>query len=489
ILVFVQSKILLERENLCNLLGTQLFGIPNAFPGTLNFDLIGLESPSLGGNDQGFLMEGMVRWVQDHCLAEAVRFEDLTQVSSMQADLLTATNSICRKLVERGLISQESAPKIISFCEGFEKAYVDHRRCILLNQARTILCNDDYHNTVVVGEDEHSIQKDLKDETMAVFQLSKCSVSSTAFKLMALVRNTMDEAVEVSTNLPEDSVLTLLRPTLYRTAREMLSLFRFIIPSSHGFEVANVPRTAAVLHNDAVFLSHHCLTLGLEYGEKLPPANENDVRGKLLKQTCIFVDMVPLFRDLADTSLGDMVELQKQQLAEIVGSRITLFGKAMRSNESLQEWTEAETALAAGTYHLRHLAQAWKPILSPSVFLRTVGYLANILIEMYLNQMIGATIISQEASQFASALFHKGAADIAQVVGEENLASKYVVEWGHFQGVGKFLGLRNLAQVEQALSSGRFSHLESQELARLVRAVFDDTPHRQSLLGSIASPM
>ena len=297
----------------------------------------------------------------------------------------------------------------------------------------------------------------------------------------------MDEAVNVTTDIAPDSALSLLRPTLYRTAREMLFLFRSIIPSSNGFEIANVPRTAAVLHNDAVFLSHHCLTLGLEYREKFPLVDESDARGKLLKQTCIFVDLVPLFRELADTSLGDMVDLQKRQLVDIVGSRITLFGKALRSDESLQEWSEAETALTAGKYHLSHLAKAWKPILSSSVFLRAMGHLADVLMVAYLNQILSATDISRTAGQFASSLFHNASSEMTQILGGEGHAAKYVTEWGHFQSVGKFLGLNSLAQVEQALSSGAFGHLESQELVGLVEASFDDSPQRHSLLSCISS--
>eukprot|EP00539_Tryblionella_compressa_P000977 CAMPEP_0178742426 /NCGR_PEP_ID=MMETSP0744-20121128/5672_1 /TAXON_ID=913974 /ORGANISM="Nitzschia punctata, Strain CCMP561" /LENGTH=298 /DNA_ID=CAMNT_0020395375 /DNA_START=247 /DNA_END=1143 /DNA_ORIENTATION=+ len=296
----------------------------------------------------------------------------------------------------------------------------------------------------------------------------------------------MDEAVEVTSTSP-DSVLSLLRPTLYRTSREMLGLFRAIIPASHGKEVAHVPRTAAVLHNDAVFLAHHCLTLGLEYKEKFPTADEDDARGKLLKQTCIFVDMVPLFRELADTCLGDMMELQKHQLAEIVGSRITYFGPALQSDESLHEWSEAETALAAGIYHLRHLAQAWKPILAPSVFLRSMGYLADVVFTLYLDQVAIATDISPSACQFTSALFHKATVDIAGLLGTPQDPTKFSMEWGHFEAVSKFLELNHLSQVEQALSSGVFQNLGSQELAKLIQATFGDSPQRRGLLNGLAS--
>jgi centromere/kinetochore protein ZW10 len=150
----------------------------------------------------------------------------------------------------------------------------------------------------MVGVEANHSSDDLKEEALANFRLSRCSVSDSANKLMALVRNTMDEALAVSTSVPQDSPLAILRPTLYKTAREMFSLFSAIIQANHGREVANVPRTAAVLHNDSVFLAHHCLTLGLEYKEKFPQFDEDDSRGNLLKQTCIFVDMVPLYREV-----------------------------------------------------------------------------------------------------------------------------------------------------------------------------------------------
>ncbi|KAG7342388.1 centromere/kinetochore Zw10-domain containing protein [Nitzschia inconspicua] len=488
ILVFVQTKVLLERDVLCELVGTQLFGRPNAMPSSLNLPELGLESILLGDRDRGVLMEAWVEWIRDHCLKEALLFDDLLQVSSMQQQLFASTLPVCEDLENRKLIPCEHPSKIILFCEMFERKYVDHRRCILLNEARDILTNNDYHNTVVVGVDENPLPKNLSEEALAVFNLSKCSISDTASRIMTLIRRAMDDAVAIPNTISPDSVLSLLRPTLYRTAREMLSLFRAIIPSSHGQEIANVPRTAAVLHNDAVYFAHNCLTLGLEYREKFPPVDEVDTRGRLLKQTCIFVDMVPLFREMADSALGDMMDLQKGLLAEIVGSRISLFGQAMRSDESLQEWSEAETGLAAGTYHLRHLAQTWKPILSPSTFLRAIGFLVDVVLSLYLNQIASANYISPAASQFAGGLFQKAAVDIIKLMESEAHVSKFSMEWGRFRAVSKFLGFKTLFQVEEALPSGVFVQLASQELIRLVLATFPaDSSHRRSILQSISS--
>lgn len=503
ILTFVRVKVFLEREPLCSIVGNRLFGTPDAMPSIMNLAALGLKSELLGENDLGVLGEAMVKWLRDQSLSEVKVDGALDQVSSLGEELLELTLPFSQELEDLYRIPSNPPSRLVVFCKDFEKAFIDHRRMELLNEARDILMKNDYHNTTIVGAEENPSPEDMKEEALAVFRLSRCSVSDTANKLVALVRKTMDECVSV-VGVPHDSPLAILRPTLYKTAREMFSLYRTIIPANHGREVANVPRTAAVLHNDAVFLAHHCLTLGLEYKEKFPEIDEDDSRGKLLKQTCLFVDMVPLFRELADMSLNDMLDLQKHQLAEIVGSRITYFGQSLRSDESVQEWSEAETALAAGIYHLRHLAQAWNPIMSKPVFLRSMGYLADVLFSLFLREVTtNGTAISRSAKQFASTLFRKAALDVHGLLFEGKLPktskqqqqqqqqqadpTKYALEWGRFEAVGSFLDLDQLVQVEQALSSGGFRNLESAELAKLVTATYKDAPQRRSLLNCMAS--
>lgn len=518
ILTFVQSKMLLERESLCRLVGTQLFGQPNAAPnslgggsdGCLNLEAFGLESNLLGEGDRGVLMVGLVEYLERHCLDDGdhapISGRDLKHVKVFQKELIACTVPFCKDMVMKQLMERDPPPKLVTFCKNYAKEFVNHRRRVLLNRARDILIENDYHNTVVVGEvelrDGEVEHYNYKDAGLEVFKLPKSSISDTAHKIMAMVRQTMDEAVDVATEMAAaardttserdgtasaDDALKFLPPILYKTARELFTLFRSIIPASHGREVAHVPRTAAVLHNDCVFLAHHCLTLGLEYKEKFPPpVDEDDARGKLVKQMCIFVDMVPLFRELADTSMGDMLDLQKRQLADIVGSRITYFGQSLRSDDPLHEWSEAETALEAGAYHLRHLSQAWKPILAYSVFLRSMGYLSDVILTLYLRQVTAATSISSNARHFTCALFQKATAELSGLL-ETPKPAKYASEWGHFVALGKLFEMKQLSQLEQALSSGAFRNVGGQELARLIQAGFPDSPQRRALLKGLAS--
>eukprot|EP00535_Pseudo-nitzschia_heimii_P008474 CAMPEP_0197173488 /NCGR_PEP_ID=MMETSP1423-20130617/399_1 /TAXON_ID=476441 /ORGANISM="Pseudo-nitzschia heimii, Strain UNC1101" /LENGTH=931 /DNA_ID=CAMNT_0042622311 /DNA_START=69 /DNA_END=2864 /DNA_ORIENTATION=- len=495
ILTFVRVKVFLERETLCSFVGKRLFGIPDAMPSIMNLSALGLKSELLGENDHGVLSEAIVKWLREQSLSEITSETNLDQAALLREELLECTIPFCREIEGLFHVTSNPTPRLIAFCNDFEKAVVNHRRCERLNEARDILLKTDYHNTKIVGVEENLNPDDLEGEALAVFKLSRCSISETADKLIALVRKTMDECV-ATIGLPLDSPLATLRPTLYKTAREMLSLFQCIIPANYGKEVANVPRTAAVLHNDSVFLAHHCLTLGIEYKEKFPQIEEDDTQGKLLKQTCIFVDMVPLFRELADTSMNDMLDLQKNQLAEIVGSRITYLGQSLHSEESVQEWSEAETGVAASIYHLRHLTQTWKPILANSVFLRSMGHLADVVFSLYLKEIFtNGKSISRSAKQFAGSLFRKAIVDVYGILFDGRLPgtdkrddpSKYALEWGRFEAVGRFLDLNQLVQVEHNLTSGIFRNLESAELAKLITATYTDTPQRRNLLNSMAS--
>jgi centromere/kinetochore protein ZW10 len=383
--------------------------------------------------------------------------------------------------------------RLEAFSSNFEQKYIDNRHATILNEARNLLLKNDYHNTVTAGVDVHeNKEKDRAlhgmDDGMSIFELHRSSISVTASKLMELCRETMEEAVRhaMARNVEDkDTPLAVLSPTLYRAAREILDLFRAIIPATHGNEIASVPRTAAVFHNDCVFFQYHCLWLGLEFKAKLPPQPKetDDARGTLFHQACMFVDMVPLFRELADKSMGDMLDRQTHQMVDIVGKRITLFGQALRSDEILAEWSEAETALTAGLYHMRHLCETWCVILSRDVFVRSVGHLADALFTLYLEQVTQAKDISESACHFVSSLFQKAISTIEELLHGDKSGS---LVWDRFFAVGKFMNMR-LMDIQTGLADGVFRSVTGPELSSLITATFSDSPKRQRLLQALSS--
>jgi hypothetical protein len=487
VMSFVEQRVLLQREDLCQYVGKRLFGARTDRPGnTISLAALGLES-DLIGDDSGSFLRPALRLLRETCIPSYLAPGELGRLKALSDKLSSFVAPFEETLISKHFISRagEKPFPFTDFSTHLEQKYVEQRRVSILNEARRILLDTDYHNTTEVGVDVSGAKDELlgDDDGMAVFQLHKSSISQTASKLMDLCRRTMDEAVE---SVIEDtsSPLALLPPNLYRGAREILDLFRAIVPATLGNEVATVPRTAAVLHNDCVFLAHHCLTLGLEYKEKFPPSSsEDDARGKVLRQTCIFVDMVPPFRELAQKSMGEMLERQQGQLWEIVGSRITFLGKSLRSNETVAEWTEAETAVKAGLYHLRHLSQAWRPILSHEVFVRSIAHLSDVIFAMLVDQVLKAMAVSVPASQFVSALFNtavRGASDIL------NVDVVVCRNWDRFTAIGRFMDM-SLADINAGLSEGVFRSVTASELSRLITVTFDESQKRQALLQLLAA--
>ena len=80
------------------------------------------------------------------------------------------------------------------------------------------------------------------------------AISQTMHKIIQIFLNTLDEAIK-----PNCSPTTA--PLLYKTAPDVLNLFRVIIPIKHVAAITTIPPTTAILHNDCVYLNHHILTL------------------------------------------------------------------------------------------------------------------------------------------------------------------------------------------------------------------------------------
>lgn len=530
ILKFVRTHVLLDRSDLSNMLGRHLFG-KNPAPPTVaasssaNVSVSALlKAPSVSSAEGASpLLDMMVRAMWDTCLPPMVTLDVLAGLPEMANALLDRIALFESDLVDMELLlvaskgqalSSPSSPIILSplsdFASNYERRFGEKRRTTILSEGRDILLKSDYHNTTTVGVDiptkpdpaDAPLEFDERDDGMSIFALHKCSVSQVASNLMALCRKTMDEAVDPR-SCSALAAKVVLPQQLYRTARELLDLYRAIIPAAHGNEIASVPRTAGILHNDCVFFAHNCLTLGLEYKEKFLASGDDASTTTRLRQLCTFVDLVPPFRVLAERTMGAMIDRQKAQLLEVVGARISILRDALRANESVVEWTDAETALTAGTYHLRHLSQAWRPVLSHDIYSQAMGNLVDTIFSLYLDQVLAAHDISEPAGNFIGALFRNATRNLSELFEEDHVGSagvsalasarqsigesssvkiaKASLYGEKFDAVGRFMFM-SLTDINAGLGDGIFKSVTGQELSKLIVAAFDDSQKRADTL-------
>jgi len=514
ILKFVRTHILLDRSDLCNRLGRHLFGKPPMAPAASDVNASAsalLKAPSVSSAEEASpLLDMMVRAMWDTCLPPMMSLDVLAGLPEMAKALSDRTAAFESDMVDMGLLivaneKRESAvilSPLSNFASNYERRFGEKRRTTILSEGRDILLKSDYHNTTTVGVDipdpaDAPLEFDESDDGMSIFALHKCSISQVASNLMALCRKTMDEAVDPR-SCASFAASVALPQQLYRTARELLDLYRAIIPAAHGSEIASVPRTAAILHNDCVFFAHNCLMLGLEYKEKFLASGDDAPTTARLQQLCTFVDLVPPFRELAERTMGSMIDRQKAQLLEVVGARISILRDALRANESVVEWTDAETALTAGTYHLRHLSQAWRPVLSRDIYARAMGNLVDTIFSLYLDQVLSAHDISEPAGNFIGALFRNATRNMSELFDEHGtgstgasissvgeLSATKIAKAGSygekFDAVGKFMFM-SLTDINAGLGDGTFKSVTGQELSKLIVAAFDDSQKRADTL-------
>lgn len=515
ILLFCVDHMWLQREFCSAWFRTKLFGSPHALPTSLQLQALGLESKLLLGRDgdTGGFMQPLVKALERTCLTLPQDNDDTTTTTTTtkslpdalekrQEELRAILQPFCQALYDSHLLEHATQNQLMDFCETLPEKYVQHQKCRVLNQARDILRHQDYHNTTTVGKPPPPIHQDDDVDGAALFVIPYSSISVVAWNLLTLLKSTMVDSTQAPPQPPT------LRPALYQASREMLSLFRAIIPSLYGSEIATIPRTAAIFHNDCVYLAHACMTLGVEFQQAYVA---EDARGKLLQQSCIFVDQVPLFRELGQQALQDVLQVQQGTLVELVGERIGYLGQALASHEPVQEWSDAEKALTAGLYDLRHLAKSWRPpLLERAIFGKSMGHLADVILALYWKQVESARTMTPPARHFMLGLFRQAGQELEELIlqkeqpdmtsiirggrpsprnGEKEQAylRECCTEWGRFQALIRFLDMGHLDQVETALSSGIFRHLTVPALTHLVHIAHPESRARQGLLQQLDS--
>jgi len=247
--------------------------------------------------------------------------------------------------------------------QDFAIRYSERCRHEVLVRARWILTKgSDFHTTRIVGDQDESLNKNSTrtqeerdlEHAKSIFRLPICAISEVAYHLFEHVKETMEKACmpamnDLSKNTQSHDKLQLDHSEhdhtvtdvtaeqlaihlsqessayLYRASRECLDLYRAIIPSIYQKELYSLPRMAAICHNDCIYLAHKCTTLGIIYQDRLLKEE--------LKHLCSFLDMVPLFREMGDKVMMEMMKRENEQLDSMVSKRLIGWKNSLALNE------------------------------------------------------------------------------------------------------------------------------------------------------------
>lgn len=253
---FVHDHALLGRTELSKILGKYIFRAAQP-----DF--------ALSVVDEGTLMTDLLAAMRRWCIPEESSPQVWKMMQSVEQRLINEVEVFEDAMAKLNFMNRRvegtdnSTSPLSKLAKSVCQAYVENHRCQIINTGRNILLNTDYHNTSRVG---HSVKDpaqpgsldSLSDDPQSAFLFHECSVSVVAQEILSLCRKTLDDASD------HDAATTIdtLPPSLYRASREVLDLFRAIIPTRYGKEIASIPRFAAVLHNDCAYLAHEASFLG-----------------------------------------------------------------------------------------------------------------------------------------------------------------------------------------------------------------------------------
>ena len=226
--------------------------------------------------------------------------------------------------------------------------------------------------------------------SVGIFVLPKCQVSNSVFKLVALAKETLEEATR-------PGVEAFYAGRLVCTGRNIFEMYQDVLPIAHRDTLANFPQSAALAYNNCMYLAHQCLTIGLSVlsnGRKLPaPLNNRAVT---------LADIVPRLRRCGVEIFLQQMRKQRDQLRTIL--RDSSAGLGQLSGDNLLP-PAAEKCIRQVLHQLNHLRKVWCMVLPVNIYKRAIGTILNSVIEELVERVIVLEDIAADSAVQICSLF------------------------------------------------------------------------------------
>lgn len=428
------------------------------------------------------------------CLGPAVPTskEDLANYDAV----ISATESLQSVLVESKFLPPD--PTILKYAQNVNSTFANKRCQMLLVKGRELM-KEDLHLSVTVDRLPEVVQKDLEntlfiesidpsvEEDMlplprgmsldkSVFTFPKCQVSQSVFKLMEMVKETLEEACS------EDAT-PFFSGRLLVTARNLIEMYCDVVPVFHCESLRNFPQLSALSYNNCFYLAHECLTLGLLYSDRL--------RGPFNTRAITFADLVPRLRQTGIEIFLEQMRRQRDELKSILKDSSTGFGQ-LTGSELLP--AKSEKCIRQVLHQLHHLRKLWQDVLPPNIYCKSIGTIMNTVVDDLIQRVLVLEDIAADAATQICSLFgtlqDKGP-DVFVLDGQPDSSRgdviRYVRRWNKFREIILVLNA-SLREIDDRWAGGKgplAAEFSPEEVKRLIRALFQNTDRRATVLARI----
>ncbi|XP_044608418.2 centromere/kinetochore protein zw10 homolog isoform X1 [Equus asinus] len=324
------------------------------------------------------------------------------------------------------------------------------------------------YNEVVNLEPENTLDQHS-------FSLPTCRISESVEKLMELAYQTL---LEATTSSDQCAV------QLFYSVRNIFHLFHDVVPTYHKENLQKLPQLAAIHHNNCMYIAHHLLTLGHQFGLRLTPI--------LCDGTTTFVDLVPGFRRLGTECFLAQMRAQKGELLERLSS-----ARNFSNMDDEEHYSAASKAIRQVLHQLKRLGIVWQDVLPVNIYCKAMGTLLSTAISEIIGRITALEDISTEDGDRLYSLCKTVMDEGPQVfapLSEESKNKKYqeevpvyVPKWMSFKELMMMLQA-SLQEIGDRWADGKgplAAAFSSSEVKALIRALFQNTERRAAALAKI----
>ncbi|KAK6182146.1 hypothetical protein SNE40_009894 [Patella caerulea] len=379
----------------------------------------------------------------------------------------------------------ESNTALLAYVQNVNVLYANKKCQQISGHARKLMTSN-VHNTVDISKDVTlqplpQLQKGDSTTTQTVeltteeklspdsFKMPDCKISESINAVMNLAYEILNEAVA---SKPQCAI------QMFYAVRNIFELYCSVFPTYHRQSLETLPQLTALHHNNCMFISHHLMTLGHQFSAKLP---------KSINAT--FVDLIPKIRGMGTESFMKQMTNQRDQLLEFLQAAD---GFMEMSNQ--EKYCNGERAVKQCLHQLTHLQNVWHDVLPANVYRKAIGMLVNtVAVEVIDNITSLEDISSVDAKQLyklMSLLIDKAESFFKLESDDSNPLielQRNVAKWPKFKELHLVLNA-SLQGISDRWADGKGPLAEvfsANELKQLIRALFQNTDRRASVLSRI----
>ncbi|CAL4992761.1 unnamed protein product [Urochloa decumbens] len=371
------------------------------------------------------------------------------------------------------LLPDRNDGKLTQFVDDVEVHFAVRKRSEILVKARNILVQYDYDNPLESGGRGDSVV-DL------LFLPEKCFTSKSALLLMKLVHGSLKDASMSSARVAKEFCFA---------ARDVLLLYKAIVPVQLEKQLDSISQVAAIVHNDFYHLSQEILGLAFQYRADFPID---------LQKQVVFVDLAPIFSQMADDVFRRQIQVAIDTISEAIDG-----ADGFQNTHQPQHYESAKFSIEQAVFILEKIRIMWESILPKSTYKKSMCRVLGSVFSRITRDMLLIDDMAAEETLQLQGLIHLALENLSSLflslVEGDDGSTKFLDHDTWIQLDGTVPSLKKFRKLAELLDMSLKSitavwesgdlvscGFTSSEVQNFIKAIFADSPLRKECLGWIA---